>query len=326
VVSLRRNAERPLTEVEIQDAQAMLSHLAPAIGLTRLARRNLIHHARDSAWAAWRKLIAPKARRWQVIGGCAALLMGWIVFGSMSYQLAVPCVMQAQERRHITAPFNGVISGQNAVAGDVVKAGQILCTLDNRELLLQKNALGTQWKVLDAEKDQALANDQVAAGRILAAKQDEIRAQLNLVQWQLDQTEIRAPMDAVVLTGDLRKKVGSPIEAGQPLFEIAPPHRVYLELMVPEEEIDEIQGRPAGVFATNAAPEIVHPLRITTIRPSATVKGNRTVFVCEAQPDQTEEWFRSGMEGAAQISVGGRPVWWVMLHKMIDYVRMKAWL
>ena len=217
-------------------------------------------------------------------------------------------------------------SEQNVIAGDTVQAGQSLCSLDSRQILLQKRALETQWNVLDKQKDEALAKDNVAGGRVIAAKQDEMLAQLDLVQWQLDHTEIRAPIDGVVLAGDLRKRVGSPVSPGDALFEIAPAHQVFLELAIPEEEIDEIEGRPAGLFATNAAPELTHEFHLATIRPAATIQSNRTVFVCEAELDQTREWFRSGMEGVARISVGSRPVWWVMLHNMIDYIRLKAWL
>lgn len=326
VVSLRRKPDRPLTEAEIRESQAMLSHLAPAIALTRLAKRNLFHHARDSAWATWRKWTARTARRWQIFGGCTALALGWVAFGSMEYRLTVPCVIQAKETRHITAPFEGVIREQRAIAGDIVEAGRVLCLLDNRQLLLQKRSLETQWKVLAKQKDEALAKDEVAGGNIISAQQDEVRAQLDLVQWQLDYTEIRAPIDGVVLTGDLRKKLGSPVTAGQPLFEIAPQGKVLLELAIPEEEIDEIEGRPTGLFATNAAPEVAQGFRVSTIRPSATTQSNRTVFVCEAELDEPRAWFRSGMEGVARVSVGQRRIWWVLLHNMIDYIRIKAWV
>lgn len=114
--------------------------------------------------------------------------------------------------------------------------------------------------------------------------------------------------------------------AGQPLFEIAPQGKVLLELAIPEEEIDEIEGQPTGVFATNAAPEVTHGFRVSMIRPSVTTLSNRTVFICEAKLDQSRAWFRSGMEGVARVSVGERRIWWVMLHNMIDYIRIKAWI
>jgi hypothetical protein len=30
---------------------------------------------------------------------------------------------------------------------------------------------------------------------------------------------------------------------------------------------------------------------------------------------------RPGMEGSARIVVGKRPVWWIALHRGIDYIR-----
>jgi multidrug resistance efflux pump len=248
-----------------------------------------------------------------------------MVFGTLEYHVTTPCTLQARSRQHITAPFNGVLTAQAAIAGDAVKAGQMLCRLDDRELLLQKRTLEAQFNTIEKQKDEARALEQRAKVQVLDAQQDEVRAQMDLLDWQLSRATVKAPTDAVVLTGDLRERVGSPVQAGDALFEIAPPGEVFVELAIPEEEIDEMADGLSGEFASNALPEQMYAFDVSLVRPVAEVREQRTVFICEASLTETADWLRPGMEGMARVSVGRRPVWWVSLHRMIDFVRMKAW-
>ena len=60
--------------------------------------------------------------------------------------------------------------------------------------------------------------------------------------------------------------------------------------------------------------------------PEAQLRNGRNVYVAEAQVDATEDWIRPGMEGMAKIELGRRRIWWVTLHRVIDYLRLKFWV
>jgi hypothetical protein len=32
------------------------------------------------------------------------------------------------------------------------------------------------------------------------------------------------------------------------------------------------------------------------------------------------------MEGTARVDLGERPVWWIVLHPVLDYFRMRFWM
>jgi hypothetical protein len=325
VISLRRRADRPLTESEVDEIRASVSHMGPALRLSRLATRSLGAHALEATRGGLRKALAPARRKWQIFGLVCAALAAWTIFGSMQYRLLVPCKLQAWSRQVITAPFDGVLVAQSAIAGESVSAGTVLCQLDDRDLLLRKRQSNAKLSTLETQKDEALARGERAKVQVIDAQQEEVRAELELIQWQLNRAPIIAPTDAAILAGDLREQMGAPVKAGQVLFEIAPPGQVFVELAVPEEEVDELSGRMTGTFATNARPEQPHPFHVSLVRPVAEIRNQRTVFVCEGSLTDGPSWLRPGMEGMATISVGRRPVWWVALHRMIDYVRMKVW-
>jgi multidrug efflux pump subunit AcrA (membrane-fusion protein) len=325
VVSLRRKADRPFTESEVEGIKESISHLGLALKMSRLATRSVAAHVVDSVHSGRRSFLQPARRKWQLAAAACLALTAWMVFGTLDYRVVVPCTLLAESRQHISAPFDGVLVAQAAIAGQQVASGQVLCRLDDRELLLQKRQLEAQFNTLEKQKDEALALEERAKVQVLGAQQEEVRAQMELVDWQLERAAVRAPVDAVVLSGDLRERVGSPVKAGEALFEIAPPGKVFVELAIPEGEIDEVSQGLRGEFASNALPEQMHGFEVSLVRPMAEIRDERTVFVCEATLTEAGPWLRPGMEGMARVSVGPRPVWWVTFHQMIDFIRMKAW-
>ena len=56
------------------------------------------------------------------------------------------------------------------------------------------------------------------------------------------------------------------------------------------------------------------------------MRAGHNVYVAEAYITPDAEWMRPGMEGVARIEVGPRRVWWITLHKCIDYLRLNYWL
>ncbi|MCH7925548.1 MAG: diguanylate cyclase, partial [Planctomycetes bacterium] len=78
----------------------------------------------------------------------------------------------------------------------------------------------------------------------------------------------------------------------------------------------------SGFFASYARPEESRPFRIERIIPKAQVENGRNVFVAEARIGGRADWIRPGLEGVAKIQVGRRGVWWITLHRAIDYLRM----
>jgi multidrug resistance efflux pump len=142
----------------------------------------------------------------------------------------------------------------------------------------------------------------------------------------VDRAVIRAPFDGVVIVGDLRKRVGSSLAQGDPLFQVAPSDRWRLELEVPQAKTADLAVGLRGRFSAYANPEQSTPINITRVLGSAQDRGGRNAFIAEAEFNARSVWLRPGMEGVAKIEYGPRPVWWVSLHGVIDYLRMAFWL
>jgi multidrug efflux pump subunit AcrA (membrane-fusion protein) len=271
----------------------------------------------------------------------------------MDYELTVPCSVVPAQLRHVTVPFDGVLLSATALQGDRVRKGDALCEMDHRELDQQRAELLAEIAVLEHEKDRAMAESTPVELQLALARQRLARAKLDIVNARLEQACVRSPIDGVIASGDLRKRVGAVVTRGEPLFEVAPLDRTIkgssawlLELQVPEAEADELphqcgsvinQWSPSGAgrtspvlyltgsFAPHARPEESQAFRIKRVRPQAEVHDQKNVIVAEAEIDLPYAWMRPGMEGVARVNVGRRPVWWVALHGAIEYVQLHLW-
>ena len=97
--------------------------------------------------------------------------------------------------------------------------------------------------VIQEEMSRALANrDRQQLGR-LRADADRIRAELALVERQLERSELRAPFAGIVLKGDPGQSLGSPVEQGEVLFEVASSGKYRLSVEVDEHDVGLVETR-----------------------------------------------------------------------------------
>ncbi len=326
ILSMRRSAIEPFADHHIAKVQERIEPFAPALLLVQDARRSLIRHARDSVRSTWNSLTGPGHIARKISLGVAVLAMLWVCFGTATFELTVPCTLAPAQLRQVAAPLDGMLATVDASEGDQVLTGDILCRLDQRELLQQQKELNAEIEVLDLEKHSAMAQDDPVGAQLALANLKFTEARLEIVKLRLDRCIVRSPIDGVVVTNGLEHRLGSVVTLGEPLVEVAPLKNWLLELAVPERDADDLNAELGGSFATQAKPDLTQPFRIARIQPMTEVRESKNVCVAEADLDSVPSWMRPGMEGMAKIRVGPRRVWWISLHRTIDYLRMAFWL
>ncbi len=326
ILSLRRSADRPFTQEQIEQIRTHVEPFASALLLLRDANRGLVRHGTDGVTAAVKGVMSKGRTGRKILVLMLVAAVSWITFGKVDYDLAVPCVIMPKETRHITAPFDAMLAGASVLQGDLVKRGDVLCLFDQRDLRQSWMELSAELNVHELEKDLAMAEDDPVNFQLASASQKLSQARLAIIETKIERCTLRAPIDGVVVSGNLRKRIGSVVALGDPLFEIAPPDSLVVELAVPESDADDLAVDLTGTFAPSARPELARSLRISRIRPQTEIRERGNACVVEATADLSERWIHPGMEGVARIHVGRRAVWWVGIHRIVDYVRLKLWL
>ena len=136
---------------------------------------------------------------------------------------------------------------------------------------------------------------------------------------------ILAPVDGLVVSGDLSQMLGSPVERGHVLFEVAPLDRFRLAIQIEDGAVSWVQPGQEGALRLSSMPG--RPIWFVVVQrtPVAATEDGHNVFRVEATLIDPPDGLRPGMEGVAKIEIGSRNLLWVWLHPVIDAARLAVW-
>ncbi|MCK5944920.1 MAG: biotin/lipoyl-binding protein, partial [Planctomycetes bacterium] len=210
ILSLATSHETGLPDSTLRKVQKDFTGYAALLPLTRLATRSLARHAWDSVHKLWQRL-GHRRRRTMLTVGAAIAACAWLMFGTLTYRITVPCVVAAMEPRVISCPRDGILAELFVRPGDLVHEGQLLAELDSHDDQLRKAELAAELLTIDAQIDVALGDHDSGKLRVLEAQRQGIESQLAVVARRIEHARIRSPIEGVILAGELREQVGARI-------------------------------------------------------------------------------------------------------------------
>lgn len=263
-----------------------------------------------------------------VIGGMWVPGMGMLY--TPMFQVKAPFTFVAEGRRVISSALEqGTIRKVNVKPGETVKAGDVLLEFDTREIAT--SLFEAQARKASAEQEaQAYLNDptgeKMADYRSAVIRAQEAQAQIDFHQLQMDKATVRAPIDGVILAGDLNDRVDSTVKLGEVLFEIAPAGAMRADIYVPERDIQRLAPGSRGELALSSLPSDKHAFTVTRVIPMSEARQNSTVFRVQVELDEIDTAWRPGMEGEARVDVEPKPLIWQWTHRLVEFVRITFWM
>jgi len=302
---------------------ALLEAGAPFIpALFDLLERARPNPAAFAAARVWTRL--DSNRRRSVPGG--ALALAALLAFPFHYGIKADCRLAPTIRRVIAAPFEGQLKKSFVLPGDRVEKGAALAEMDNRELKLKEAELVAARERAIKQRDKALTNEgegeDYSAAQVADFEAQSVGRELDLVQRKIALLSIKAPLSGVVVSGDLRRAEGLPVQQGQVLFEVAPLDRMIVEIDAPDRDISRVRpGQPVR-FRLDAFGGKHWSTRLDTVHPQSEQRENKNVFVCEASIENAGSALelRPGMRGRAVIEGDRRPLLWIFTHRLWDFI------
>ena len=257
VLTIERAIDKPFTLEEVETLRLMCDLIAAR--MVELSETDRWFGAKLAA--ATRKGVAValgSEHTWLKLIMLAVLgFLCFAVFVKGPDRIDATATIEATERQVITAPYQGylyeigtdeafiaelqkedaaaVAAGLNAAKkydpakkyyirnGSKVRKGQVLARLDTAELALKIANAKAELASHQTEANKALQEGKKAEEQIALAKADQVKAQINLLDYQRKQSEIVALIDGVIVKGtDLEQRIGVPVDPKTELFEIAP--------------------------------------------------------------------------------------------------------
>ena len=313
-------------EADVELCEATATLVAPLIDVQHQNERWISGRIVDAISSTTQALVG-RGHPALKLGFVAALagLMG-LGFADGEYRIAAKTVLEGSIQRAAVAPFEGFITQAPRRAGDTVQQGELLASLDDKDLVLDRAKSISEMAKLQQKYNEALAKHDRAAMGVLQAQRAQAQAQLTLTEEKLARSRITAPFDGIVVSGDLSQMLGSPVEKGKLLFEVAPLHGYRAVLQVDERDIRYVAAGQIGHLALAADPAHPLPFEIVRVTPVASADEGRNAFRVEASLLQNETTaLRPGLEGVAKIEAGSRSLLWIWTHSLVDWLRLTAW-
>ncbi|HCD31590.1 MAG TPA: hypothetical protein DER01_04230 [Phycisphaerales bacterium] len=280
----------------VTQLQLIADVAAPQLADRYESDRWLIGHAWSSVkWLA-SYAVGPKHVGWKLLSILVMAVLLFVFIGTMPYKISADFTMEAQSKRIIPAPYEVDLAKVEVRPGTQVKAGDILAILNTTELKLQLGEAVSQLHVYSLQRQQARAENKIAEAQQADAAIKQNQARIDLLQYQIDKSTIRSPIDGVVLTGDWYDKVGGVVEKGKGMFEVAPLTDLIPILRVSEQDIDTIESYihtqgalPTGALTTRSQPDQDFKFMVRQIVPLATPVNGENVFEIRSR-FATDNW------------------------------------
>ena len=278
-----------------------------------------VARANQSTVEIVRRLIMP--RSWSTTAKWAALVFTIAMLIPLPYRVKCDCRVQPTARRFVAAPYHGILEKSLVEAGEIVTEGQVVARMDGRQLRIELAGLQAEHQGARRKSDSSRAVGEVAQSQIAKMEMRRLAAQIELTQNRMQDLEVRSPIAGIIVSGDLEKAQGAPLETGQTLFEVAPLEKMVAEIGVPESEIQYINEDDTVTLKLNAFPFQSWTGKVERIHPGTEIIDDQTVFVTEVELNNETGLLKPGMEGSAKISTHWTPLGWNLFHNTWENIR-----
>jgi multidrug resistance efflux pump len=325
VITLERYRDQPFDDREIALCETIALLVGPVIDLQhdngRLISGRAVHMIGDGT----RALFGPRHPALKLAAAAIVAVMGILAVVRGEHTVSAKSVTEGSVQRAIVAPFDGFVQSAPIRAGDRVHEGDLLAKLNDKDLVLDQLKARSDRDRLQQKYRDALAKHDRSEMTALAAQVRQSEAQLALTDEKLAKTRIIAPFDGIVVSGDLSQNLGSPLERGKLLFEIAPLDQYRVALQVDERDIGYVSVGQKGRLALAGLPARPLPFAVTKVTPVAAADDGRNFFRIEAHLDDTNVTLRPGMEGVGKIEIGRASLVWIWTHPLFEWIWLTAW-
>lgn len=326
VVTLEREALDPFPVASLALLRIIAQTIGPALWTRRMADRSVFAVARDQAADVARALVGPRYTAWKVTGAIiAAAFLAAALIPIPDRALATARVEAAQSRT-IVPPFQGFLASVRVKPNDPVNVGDELAAMDVESMHLELARAQSNQSSLTAQRDDALARNDLSKARVLDAQIREAQATIDQLEQLISRGVITSPIAGVIGRGDLERLVGAPVEPTQALFEIVGTQRT-ISLEVDERDASRVHPDQRGTLILKSDPSRSFDFTVTRVHPIADARQGRNVYTLEARPDNPEDAAQllPGMTGSAKLASGRTTLLARLLRPVWDEARLRLW-
>lgn len=309
----------------VRFVEHIASLLAPGLDARRQLSAPITGRVATALSATHRKPLGNTPPRRRLFTLLAGGLVAAALFTPLPDSVVADARIEGARQRVLSAPVDGFVGTVHFKPGDRVAAGDVMVSLDDRELSLERDKWLSQVQQYERQYSKALASGEQAPIAIERARLAQARAQLEATREQLARMTLRAPFDAIVLDGDLTQASGAPVQRGQTLMRLAPAGEHRVIIAIDERDVGRVQVGSSARLVLAAHSTSKLDLTVDSINPVARLSDGNNYFDASARLDQPTPLAQPGLVGVARIAAGSRSLLSRATTRLQQWLRMAIW-
>lgn len=324
-ITLLRSEDKPFDNETLDLCQQTMALMTPFLALKRDDEKSIIRKVASRLKTRLQDIFGLKYLQLKLITIAVIALISTASLIESDFRVSADALLEGEIQRVVAAPVSGYLFSASVRAGDTVKQGDVMASLNDSELKLELAKLSGELQKTRREYREAQSVRDLVKVRIIIEQINQTTAEIELTRQQLDNIRLTAPFDGVVIEGDLSQMFGAPVERGDTLFKIAPLEGYRIILKVDESQISYIKPGQSGTLALSSLSQQTFPLTIKKITAVAKADDGANIFRVEASLENTPDLIRPGMKGVGKINVGRARLVWIWTHEITDWFRLWLW-
>jgi RND family efflux transporter MFP subunit len=254
----------------------------------------------------------------------ALAVAAFLAICPLPLRLAGTATVAAQHKVAIAAPVDGAVQAVVAHEGQRVRVGQPLASMNEAQWQMDLASARAKLRTSMLAMQADLSRGSAAAGAD-RAQMDYMRAEVDRAQTRVDMSQLRSPIDGVVLTPSLDERVGERLSAGDVFAEVLDLSSVVVNIDVTQEDAALLRtGEPASIKLDSYPAKTLRG-DIEFVGQEAQTGADGRTFAGRVPLPNQAALLRAGMTGRGKILVGYRPAGYVLFRHPALWLWQTGW-
>jgi RND family efflux transporter MFP subunit len=275
-----------------------------------------------------RRFLALEKRKRTVYIAIAAALVLFLVVFPFPMRVEGNATTTAAHLAQVQPAVSGVVRQVYVREGQQVEAGQILADLEDWDYRAALAAATAKYSTASSEMNRALATNDSSEAGIQRATAAYWGSEVERDKQRLDRIHIRAPIAGWVTTPHIEDFTGRHLNAGETFGEIIDSSQSGVDVALDEQDVGLVRAGARGAIKLESFPNRTFRGDVSVVSPRSQVEGDKRFFYARVTVPNADGLLRPGMQGRGKISVGLRPVGFVILRRpaLWAYAKLWSWL
>lgn len=164
--------------------------------------------------------------------------------------------------------------------------------------------------------------EEIDAARASRARAVEELAYLHQRQKKL---ALYTPVSGVIVTHRLKEKIGQYFAEGDLVCEVEEMSKLETEISLPEQEAADVRPGQTVKLKARALPFKTFEAKVDRVAPRAKAEKLQSTVIAYCHLDHPDPELLPGMTGHARIYCDPEPAGWILLDKMMKFLRTEFW-